>query len=388
MSEHAILSASGSARWLACPPSARLELAFPNTTSSYAEEGTAAHELAELTARYWLGEISEQEFENARDVLAKGQYYSQEMQEHANEYAKLVTKRFKAAKQACVDPVIELEVNGLDFSEWVPEGHGTGDCIIVADSILEIIDLKYGKGYRVKATDNSQMRLYALGAIVRYGQLYDLDTVRMTIFQPRLANEPDTEDMPVVDLLAWAENYVKPRAQQAYAGTGDFAPSPDACKFCRAKRQCKARTEFNLSVFDDAPKGSLLSPDEAGKILARADDIKDWLADLEAYCTQTLLDGQSIAGWKLVEGRSNRQYTNPQNVVAAMKAAGYEETLLYRRELLPLTQLEKDFGKKAVGEILKDLIEKPAGKPTLAPASDKRPAYTPSGQVLAAFDEE
>ena len=387
MAKHAMLSASGSSRWLTCTPSARLELGLPNTTSTYAEEGTAAHEVAELTTRYWLAEISEQDFENARDDLAKGEYYSGEMQEYANDYARFIYDRFQNAQKICADPAVELEVKGLDFSEWVPEGHGTGDCIIVTDRLLEIIDLKYGKGNRVDAINNSQIRLYALGAIARYGQLYDLETVRMTILQPRLSSEPSVDEMPISELLDWAENYVKPRAKLAYDGKGDFAPGPDTCKFCRAKQRCRARAEFNLALFDDAPEDLLLDPDEAGKMLARAKDIKSWLADLDAYCTQTLLEGKPVEGWKLVEGRSTRQYTDAQKVAEAMQAAGYEKALLYKHELLPLTQLEKDFGKKAVGEVLKNLIEKPAGKPTLAPATDKRPTYTPNEQLLAAFDE-
>lgn len=387
MAKHAILSASGSARWLACPPSARLELKFPNTTSPYAEEGTAAHELAELTTRYWLGEISEPDFENARDILAQGKYYSTEMQEHANDYARFIYGRLQDTREKCADPIVELEVSGLDFSAWVPEGHGTGDCIIVADGTLEIIDFKYGKGYRVEATDNPQMRLYALGAIARYGPLYDLNTVRMTIFQPRLSREPSTDELTVAELLDWAEKYVKPRAMLAYAGQGDFAPSEDTCKFCRAKQRCRARTDFNLALFDDAPDDLLLNPNEAGAVLARAGDIKVWLADLEAYCLKTLLSGAPVEGWKLVHGRSNRKFTDELKVVEAMKAAGYEEALLYKRELLSLTQLEKDFGKKAVAEILQGLIEKPAGKPTMVPATDKRPTYMPGEHVLASFDE-
>ena len=189
MAKHALLSASGAHRWLECTPSALLELQFPQSTSEYAEEGTAAHELCELTARYFLGEVSEMDFENRRDELAKGPYYNAEMQECANDYARFVTEKTKAAQESCEDAFTELEVR-VDFSKYVKDGFGTGDCIIVADKVLEIVDFKYGKGVRVEATGNPQMKLYALGALLKYNTLFDIDSVRMTIFQPRLSGIP------------------------------------------------------------------------------------------------------------------------------------------------------------------------------------------------------
>ncbi len=386
MVKHALLSASGAHRWLECTPSAKLEEQFPKKTSSYAEEGTAAHELAELTARYWLGEITEAEYENRRDELAKGTYYNAEMQECANDYGKLVFEKYKQARENCEDAFAELEVK-VDFSKWVKAGFGTGDCIIVADNILEIIDLKYGKGVRVEATGNPQMRLYALGALTKYGTLFDIDTVRMTIFQPRLSGAQSSDEISVKDLTAWANKYVKPRAKLAYKGEGDFAPSEEVCKFCRAKEQCRARAEHNLKLFDEAPDPLIISADEAGVILEKAADIRAWLSDLENLVFGNLMDGKPIAGWKLVEGRSNRKLADEEKVVEAMKAAGYDEALLYDRKLITLTQMESDFGKKAVAEILGPLIVKPKGKPTLAPASSNKPEYKPDEQVLAAFDE-
>lgn len=387
--KHAMLSASGAARWLECTPSVKLESTFPNTSSSYAEEGTAAHELSELATRYYLGELSEPDYETARDVLAKGKYYNAEMQECAIGYARFITNKVADARETCPDATVELEVQGLDFSQWAPDGHGTGDCIIVADNWLEIIDLKYGKGYRVEAFNNPQMRLYALGAIVRYGQLYDIENVRMTIIQPRLSGEQSSDEMTVKDLFEWAETYVKPRAKMAYAGKGKFAPGPDTCKFCRAREQCRARADANLALFDEAPDLLLISVDEAGAILQKATDMKAWLANLEDLCVKTLFAGEPVEGWKLVEGRSNRKYADEVKVADAMKAAGYEEAALYKpKELITLTQMEKDFGKKAVGEVLVDLIVKPQGKPTLAPEKDKRPAFVPAELVLEAFDEE
>lgn len=386
MAKHALLSASGAHRWLECTPSAQLELQFPQSTSEYAEEGTVAHELCELTARYWLDEISEAEYENRRDELAKGKYYNAEMQECANDYAKFVAEKTAAARETCEDAFTALEVR-VDFSKYVKDGFGTGDCIIVSDNVLEIIDFKYGKGVRVEAAGNPQMKLYALGAYLEYNTLFDIDSVRMTIFQPRLSGVQSSDEITVKELLEWAEKYVKPRAKLAYKGEGEFAPSEEVCKFCRAKAQCKARADKNLKLFDEAPDVLLLTPEDAGKILEQAGDIQSWLADLESLVSSTLLAGQPVEGWKMVEGRSNRKFADELKVVAAMKAAGYDESLLYERKLITLTQMEKDFGKKAVAETLGELIVKPQGKPTLAPAKDKRPEFRPEEQLLAEFDK-
>lgn len=387
MSKHALLSASGSSRWLECTPSARLELQFPKKSSSYADEGTAAHELCELAARYWLGELSEEDYEDKLAGLAKGKYYNAEMQECAVEYGRFISETVKARRDECPDAIVELEVKRLDFSEWVPEGFGTGDCIIVADDLLEVIDFKYGKGVRVEAEGNSQMRLYALGAIKLYGELYDIRRVRMSIIQPRINREPSTDEISIAELLDWAENYVRPKAELAFAGEGDFKPGEKTCKFCRAKEQCKARYEKNLALFDETPDTLLITPDEAGAVLEKASDIKAWLSDLENLVMTKLFEGEPVKGWKLVEGRSNRKYTDELKVAEAMKAAGYDEALLYERSLLGITAMEKAFGKKAVGEILKDLIYKPQGKPTLAPSNDKRAEFKPEELVLDAFDD-
>lgn len=386
MAKHALLSASGAHRWLECTPSAQLELQFPQSTSEYAEEGTAAHELCELTARHWLGEISETEYENRRDELAKGKYYNAEMQECANDYAKFVAEKTAAARKTCEDAFTALEVR-VNFSKYVKDGFGTGDCIIVSDNVLEIIDFKYGKGIRVEAAGNPQMKLYALGAYLEYNTLFDIDSVRMTIFQPRLSGVQSSDEITVKELLEWAEKYVKPRAKLAYKGEGEFAPSEEVCKFCRAKAQCKARADKNLKLFDEAPDVMLLTPEDAGKILEQAGDIQAWLADLESLVSSTLLAGRPVKGWKMVEGRSNRRFADELKVVDAMKAAGYEESLLYERKLITLTQMEKDFGKKAVAETLGELIVKPQGKPTLAPVKDKRPEFRPEEQLLAEFDK-
>jgi hypothetical protein len=387
---HALLSASGAARWLSCPPSARLEEKFPESSSEYAREGTVAHALGEIIARYNIGDINKRKFNAELKKLFATEdgekFYNAEMQEHAEAYGKLVWEKLQEAKKRSSDAFAELEVQ-VDFSKWVPEGFGTCDCAIVSDDLLEIVDLKYGKGHRVEATGNPQMRLYALGALEYYGQLYDIENVRMTIYQPRLAGAQSSDEISVKDLLAWAETVVKPTAELAFAGNGEFAPSEEACKFCKAKEECRARYEKNLALFDDAEDLLLITPEEAGQVLEKAADIRAWLTDLENLVESTLLSGQAVEGWKMVEGRSNRKFVNEEKVAEAMKAAGFDEEKLYTKKLLTITNMEKEFGKKAVAETLGDLIIKPQGKPTLAPESDKRPAFQPEEAIMAAFDE-
>lgn len=386
MPKHALLSASGSHRWLECTPSAKLEENFPASTSEYAEEGTTAHEFAYTTAKYWLNEITEAEYENARDEISKSKYYNAEMQDCANAYGKFVAEKFKTAKAACEDAFVELEVT-LDFSKWVKNGFGTGDCIIVADGTLEIVDFKYGKGVRVEATRNSQMMLYALGAYSKYGTLFDITNVCMTIYQPRLSGEQSSDEITLDELLEWGNKYVKPRAKLAYKGEGEFAPSAETCKFCRAKETCRARAEQNLSLFDNAPDTKLISVDEAAQILDRAGDIKSWLEDLEKVVTSALKNGEKVIGWKLVAGRSNRKFSDENAVVAAMLSAGYDEEKLFSRSLLTPAQMEKAFGSEAK-KILAPLIIKPQGAPTLAPETDKRPEYKPEDEIINAFDAD
>ncbi len=387
---HALLSASGAARWLSCTPSARLEEKFQNESSEYAREGTVAHSLAELTTHWVLGENSTEQFKILKgqllDTKDGAKFYSEDMQEHATDYACFINDKLQEAKQRSSDAFAELEVR-VDFSKWVPEGFGTADCIIVADDWLEVIDLKYGKGHRVEAAGNPQMRLYALGALEYYAQLYDIENIRMTIFQPRLSGTQSSDEITIDALLKWAEKTVKPKAKQAFNGKGKFAPSEETCKFCRAKEQCKARYEKNLKLFDEAEDPLLITPEDAGAVLEKAADIKAWLADLEDLVQSTLLSGKPVSGWKIVEGRSNRKFADEEKVAAAMKAAGHDESELYEMKLITLTAMEKAFGKKAVAKVLGNLIIKPAGKPTLALESDKRPAYQPKDAVLAAFDE-
>ncbi len=385
---HALLSASGSHRWLECTPSARLEEGFPSTTSDYAAEGTLAHLLAEATALYWTDQITETEYEERLAEIKKDKWYTEDMLEDCISYAKLILEKWNALKEKCPDAIVMLEAQ-IKYDAWAPEGFGTADCLILADGFMEVIDFKYGKGKRVDALGNPQMRLYTLGAYNTYGLVYQVEQITMTIFQPRLSGVISSDDITISELLDWGENYVKPRAQLAFEGKGDFCPSSETCKFCKAKQVCRARTNENLKLFDEAPDVLLITPEEAGQLLERAADISAWLADLENLVQSTLLEGTPVTGWKIVEGRSNRKFADPVKVADALKTAGYDEAVIYKpRELITLTQMEKDFGKKNVATLLGELIVKPAGKPTLAPESDKRPEYKPAEQIIAAFDEE
>ena len=385
--EHALLSASGAHRWLECPPSARLELTFPDKVSKYAEEGTVAHECAANCVLYWTEQITEREYEARLAELKKNKYFTADMLEDCAGYARLIVEKWDKLKAVSPDAVVMVEAR-IEYSEWAPGGFGTADCLILADGFLEVVDFKYGKGKRVEARNNAQMKMYTLGAYSTYGLVYNVDHITMTIYQPRLSGIYCDDEISIDELLKWGETYVKPRAALAYKGEGDFCPSEETCRFCKAKGSCKARAEKNLKLFDEAPDAMLLTPDEAGALLEKAGDIKSWLDDLEAFVQSALLDGIPVKGWKIVEGRSNRRYADVLKVADALKKAGYDEALFYKpKELITLTQMEKDFGKKKVKEILGDLIVKPTGKPTLAPEEDKRPAFNFKEQLLEAFDD-
>lgn len=379
---HAILSASGASRWLACPPSVRLEEQFPRTTSEYAAEGTAAHELCEMKALRTEGSISERAFKRRYKAFTENSpFFNAEMEECSDAYVALIKSRLELP-----DTYLLGVEEKLDFSAYVPDGFGTADCAIISGDTLEIIDFKYGKGVPVSAENNAQMQLYALGAFLKFHFL-DIENIRMTIFQPRLSHEPSTSVIPLGELLDWAEHYVRPRALLAFEGKGEFAPSEKTCRFCRAKQQCRARAEQNLKLFDDSPDPQLISPDEAGEILEKAGDIKAWLEDIKDFVTASLMDRKPVAGWKLVEGKSNRKYKDEHEVVKAMCSAGYDRSLLFESKLLTLTAMEKAFGKKVVSETLGDLIVKPKGAPTLAPASSEKPEYIFEEELLQKFDD-
>lgn len=385
---HALLSASGSARWMACTPSARLEEQFPNTTSEYAQEGTFAHALAELKlSRAIANTVKPSVFKKRLDKMRQDPMFSPAMEEYVDQYVSQVSEIFLAAKKQCSDTLVLLEQR-LDFSQWVPEGYGTGDVVIITDGTLEVIDLKYGKGVPVSAANNPQTRLYGLGAISTYGMLYDFSKIRMTIIQPRLESN-STEELTVEELLAWAEEELKPKAQLAFTGEGEFNAG-DHCQFCRAKATCRARAEANLELAKlDFQEPLLLTDEEIAEVLAKVSQLKAWASDVETYALEQARDhGIKYPGWKLVEGRSNRKYADDIAVGQVLTAAGYEEEQIYKEpELLGITAMEKLLGKKKFEELLKELVIKPAGKPTLVPENDKRPEINSLQSAIDDFSE-
>lgn len=385
--QHAVLSASGAHRWLECTPSARLEMKFPDKTSEYAEEGTVAHALAEISALHATNQISSEEYNERFFEIKKSKWYTEEMLECCGDYAKLVKEKWSDLRKKTGNAVALIEAK-INFDKWVPMGFGTADCIILSDGYMEVVDFKYGRGKRVDAFQNPQMRLYTLGAYNTFGMVYDVEHITMTIFQPRISNGVTSDEITIDGLLDWAESYVAPRAKLAYAGKGNFNPSEETCKFCKAKATCRARAEENLKLYDDGFDARLLTVQEAGELLAKAADIAAWLSDLKAYVESELLDDVEVPGWKLVAGRSVRRFSDEKAVAEAMLAAGYDPAVLYKPpELITLSQMEKDFGKKAVEKTIGHLIVKPAGKPTLAPESDRRPAIVREEEIRKQFDE-
>lgn len=372
---HALLSASGSSRWLACTPSARLEEQFENKTSEYAEEGTLAHELGELKLRKELEGISTRSFNSKVKKIQEHKLYSADMPDYVDIYVETCLERVSEAKAKTPDALFKIEQR-LDFSEWVPEGFGTGDFVIIADGTMEVCDLKYGKGVPVSAENNKQMMLYALGAISEFSFLYDIEKVRMTIIQPRLDNI-STFEVTVDDLLKWAEEYVRPRAELAIKGEGEFCAG-DHCRFCRAKSVCKARADKNLELAKyDFQVPNTLDNNDIAYILSKVDELVNWASDVKEYALEQALNGEEFDGFKVVEGRSNRKYTDVEVIATTLEENGYKD-IFKPKELLTLTNMEKLVGKKKLTELIGDYIEKPVGKPTLVPITDKREAYNPA----------
>lgn len=369
MADHAVLSASGSHRWLNCTPSARLELEFENTGSEAAREGTAAHALCEHKLKRAL---------HMRSRRPVSDYDSDEMEECTDTYVDFVMEQYEAAKQVCEDPVILIEQR-LDFSCYVPDGFGTGDCLIISDDRLHIIDFKYGMGVLVEAEGNPQMKLYALGALAVYDALYDIREVSMTIFQPRRENV-STWTIPVEDLKDWAENELKPRAKMAYDGEGEYLPG-EWCTFCRAAVRCRARAEEKLKLAQtEFRMPPLLTDAEIEDILAVLPDLTKWANEIATCALDAALNhGKEWNGFKVVEGRSVRKYRDEAAVAKAAKEAGYKD--IYRQSLIPLTEMQKLMGKDRFEEILGGLITKAPGRPTLVPKSDRRPAMNVSNAI-------
>lgn len=360
MTKHAILSPSSSHRWLNCTPSAVLELEFENSSSSAAEKGTAAHAFCEHKLKKAL---------KMRSKRPVSDYDSDEMQECTDAYVDFVLEQYELAKQKCKDPAILIEQK-VDFSEYVPDGFGTADCLIVSDDTLSIIDFKYGQGVLVDAYDNSQMKCYALGALAIYENLYDIKEVSMSIFQPRRENV-STWMIATEELKKWAEQVLKPKAELAIKGEGEYC-SGDWCKFCKAAVRCRARAEEKLKLAKDEFKlPPLLTDAEVEEILVAIPDLTSWANSILAYATDMAVNhGKEWEGFKVVEGRSVRKYKDEDSVIEKAKENGYTD--IFKTSLITLTEMQKLMGKKKFEEILGDLIIKPPGKLTLVPNSDKR----------------
>ena len=373
-SKHAMLSASSAHRWLNCTPSARLEQEFKDRQTEAAAEGTAAHALAEYKLRRAL-------HQQAKRPVSR--YANSEMDEYTEDYAQFVQEAIAEAKRYCADPVVHIEQR-LDFSDYVPDGFGTGDCVIVADRRLHIIDFKYGQGVLVEAEHNPQMKLYALGALHVYDALYDVDEVSMTIYQPRRANV-STWTISVDELKAWAENELRPRARLAYSGEGEYCPGA-WCMFCRAAVKCRARAEDKLRLAQyEFAQPPVLTDGEIAGILGKLDDLVRWATDIREYALSAALSGVHFDGWKVVEGRANRRYTDEAAAAQAVIATGHDP---YEHRLLGISAMEKLLGRKKFSEVLGELVERPQGKPTLVPASDKRPALSDVDSEFNAIQEE
>lgn len=375
MSAHAFLSASGSHRWLQCTPSAALERHLPDRGSVYAKEGSKAHACAEgvLTA-FLKGEKAPE----LADV---------EMQQTVEAYVDLVIEKFNGARKNTPDALLLVEQR-LDFSPWVPEGFGTGDAVILADRTLEVIDLKYGQGVPVSAKDNSQMKLYALGALHIYGLFYDIDQVTMTIVQPRL-NDISSDTITIAELLHWGEE-IKPIAQKAFNGQGEYRPG-DHCRFCRAAAICKPRAEYNLELMKyEFEEADLLSDEDISFILSREKQLTNWLKTVTKYALEeAVLQDRKWPGYKLVEGRSNRVITKPDGLAKVLEQENYKPDQIYTAPALrKLTELEKLVGKAKFAELSAPYIEKPPGKLTLVPESDTRDEWTSTKAIINQFEED
>ena len=359
-SSHALLSASSAHRWLNCTPSARLTEAIEDITSEFAQEGTDAHALCEYKLNNFIG---------VKDSYPEMQYYSQEMEDCANGYVAYISEIYEELKNDHADPVIFVETR-LDFSRYVPDGFGTGDALIASNKVLHIIDYKHGKGVEVSAIDNPQMKLYALGALELFDFLYDIEKVVMTIYQPRLSNI-STYEITIEDLLKWANDELIPKAQMAFKGEGKLSCGA-WCKFCKLKATCQERARVNMELAKyDFLEASLLSNEEIAEILKKSDDFVSWISDVKEYALSEALKGSKFNGFKVVEGKSNRKFTDEEAVAKEVQKLGVDP---YDHKLKSITEMTKLLGKEKF-KVLDGYITKPHGKPTLVPDTDKRPEY-------------
>ena len=385
--DHSFLSASGAHRWLACTPSAMLEKDFPDTTSESAREGTLAHELAELKVRnyFYSVEFGKRKLTAAIKKLKEQELWQDEMMGHTDTYLDVIKT---LALGLPSKPYVAIEKR-VDFSTYVPDGFGTADCILLQGDTLHVIDFKYGKGVPVSAEENPQMKLYALGAYETYKILYPIKNIHLVIVQPRLPDGTSEWSCDIDHLLRFGE-YVKERAELAIKGEGPFSPGEKQCRFCRARAKCRARAEENVRLaFAVGKKPPLISNEEVGKYLQMGEDVAKWLKDLQEYALSECLAGKDIPGWKAVEGRGAREWTDMDAAFEKLVSDGVVEgPLLWEKKPLTLAQVEKLVGVKEFKNAVGDLVVKAPGKPTLVKESDKREAITNKMTAEKAFKEE
>ena len=368
MPKHALLSASGAHRWLECPPSARLEESFEDRPSDSAKEGTLAHAIAEAKVRNMLIDpLPKRSFNKILKDFTNNSMYQKEMDALTDEYAEYIREIMLSYTQK---PYIAVEVK-LNLSTYIPEGLGTADCIIISGNDLHIIDLKYGKNVPVSAEDNPQLKLYALGAVGEYELFYDIQSIHMHIFQPRNKNGGGTFTTNVQELKAWGES-IRPTVKMAYMGLGEQKAGP-WCGFCKAKPICQKHAEKCRELAKlDFKKPELLSREEIGQILQTAKDVASWAKALEEYALSEVLKGNDVPGWKAVEGRKTRVWTDMDMVFKKLTRSGVSEEILWTKSPLTLAQVEKEIGKKEFNALVGDMVTTSTGKPTLVPDSDKR----------------
>ena len=362
---HSVLGASAADRWMNCTPSAQLTAGMEDETTTFAAEGTAAHALCEWKVRKAL--------KMRAGRRPTSDYWTDEMEEFTDDYSDFIMDLVGQAKLTCKDPVTLIEQH-LDFSCYVPDGFGTGDFLLVADKELNVVDFKYGRGVAVYADHNPQMMLYALGALNLFDCLYDIEQVTMTIFQPRLSSI-STWTISAEELYKWAEEVLKPKAELAAKGEGEFI-SGSWCRFCKARNTCRARAEsfLELAKMEFQPPALLLD-EEVAEVMEKADELSKWASDVMAYAqAEAIENGKHWNGYKLVEGRSTRRFIDEKKVEEAAKGDGYTD--IYNKSLITLTAFEKLMGKDTFKEVLGSFVTKPAGKLTLVPVSDKRPEVT------------
>ena len=370
--EHAFLSASGSSRWINCTPSARLEEKFEEKESSvFAKEGTLAHNMAEIILNYKLGRLNTKIFNANIKKIKTDPLYSPEMDEEVGKYVDHIMQEFSDAKEITLDARILIEEK-LDFSDFVKDGFGTGDSSIIADGVLNLDDLKYGKGIKVEAPENTQLMLYGLGALKKFELMYDIHTLKLTIFQPRL-DHVSSWIISVKDLLAWGEK-IKPIAKKAYKGEGE-QNSGDWCKWCKVKNHCKALANINLELAKhDFQEPALFTEEEIIDIYSKLSLFQDWAKSISKYVLDEALKGKKFKGYKLVAGKSNRKWADEKKIMAKFKKLGFKTTEFINSKLIGITAAEKLVTKKEFPKIFEGLVIKPPGAPTLVTDKDIRPA--------------